>query len=290
MPKIISNFFKKIQSVPSLGETMTRYVWNFDRSHLNLELSLFPSLLFFSSPLFVTSVGWSRSESPKEFVDIATDGQSKVVADAGSDVLYKFQKSWSHLHSNSSENVTKLNEANDLYSSIVSNTVKCQNVFNSFEELLGTGNIFNEIYKLIDCIEGDLKMSSELFLQLEEILNFKEEECFRNEMRKKFDVKYYLNIYEQQQGRSFEQMKKLLHQEMLRRQHERETLETLKLRERQETFQREFEQQLQLYKQNGQIVKRSNSPGESSSIALEDISIEPDEDDKVNLEKFLKDE
>lgn len=264
----------------------------------NLELEF----CFFK--YFLLSYSWPRSESPKEFTDSTTDGQNKIIADTGSDVLFKFQKNWSQIHSRSENNLIKVNQANELYTSILLKTEKYQNTLKSFDDLLTNSNVFDDIYKLIDSIEDDLKITSKLFLKLEEILNLKEEESFKREMRKKFDVNYYLTIYEEQQNRSLEQFKKFLHQEMLKKQHEKEKLENIKLRERQEIYQREFEQQLKLYKQNGIIaIKQSNStlPIDSSSsstvaaaasaaIALEDISIEPDEDDKVNFENFLKDD
>lgn len=217
------------------------------------------------------------------------DGHSKVIADAGADVLHKFEKNWSQLHAMSEENSMKLDQVTSLYSSILSQTVKYHSALQSFESMMSDKGVFNEITSVIDCIEDDLKTASSLLRQLEKLLELKEEEAFQGEMRKKFDVTYYLKIYEEQQIRSISEVEKMLRTEAERKEFERNRLENLNAMRRQEMYQREFEEQLKLYRENG-VINHPDSALEASSIALEDISIEPDENDKSELEKFLKEE
>ena len=218
-----------------------------------------------------------------------TDGHSKVVADAGADVLHKFEKNWSQLHAMSEENSAKIDQVSALYSSILSQTVKYHSALQSFESMMGDKGVFNEITSVIACIEDDLKNASSLLEQLETMLALKEEEAFQGEMKKKFDVTYYLKIYEEQQIRSIKEMEKMLRTEAEKKEHERNRLEHLNAMRRQEMYQREFEEQLKLYRENGQ-TNQPDAGMEASSIALEDISIEPDEKDKSELEEFLKEE
>lgn len=140
----------------------------------------------------------------------------------------------------------------------------------------------------IKTIGDDLTQAMSCMQELEQAIQLKEESLFQTEMRKRFDSQYVLKIHEEKLNREFEKIAVSLESEHLRRMRELRISEENAIREKQESFRRAFEQELMEYKKGGKI-RRPEHANSSAGPSLEEILVEPDEDDRLCLEEFLDD-
>lgn len=145
-----------------------------------------------------------------------------------------------------------------------------------------------EMENSIKEIGDDLSQAMACMEELERAIQSKEESLFQIEMRKRFDSQYVLKIHEEKLNREFEKIAVSLEAEHMRRIREFRISEENAIRVKQESFRRAFEQELMDYKR-GARIHRPEPADASAGPSLEEILVEPDEDDRLCLEQFLDD-
>ncbi|GIX89973.1 dysbindin [Caerostris extrusa] len=127
-------------------------------------------------------------------------------------------------------------------------------------------------------LEGLFEEVEDALINLEDVIETQELQ------ERQLDHRFQLAMYKEKKLADFEDMKAKLGEEHACRVLEYEKKQGEILKERQNTFQEVFEEELQQYKKHGIKELRKNS---AQSVSLEDIEIE---DDASALDEFLGDE
>ncbi|XP_032683402.1 dysbindin protein homolog [Odontomachus brunneus] len=221
--------------------------------------------------------GLSSTEKPKNKKPINV---RNVNYDAGADVLHRFQLQWNELHELAEENAGKAQEADTLISSIYE---KLQHEWNSITCLNSTlayiPKINNSIQDLMDQI-GNLQ---EMFEEVEGALYRLED---LNEMldlqNRQLEHRFQLAMYKEKKLLELNNFKAKLANEHIERISQHELKQQKKLKERRETFEEVFKEDLEEYKATGSIPKL---PLSSQGPSLDEIVL--DIDTKI-FDEFLE--
>ncbi|XP_014481052.1 PREDICTED: dysbindin protein homolog [Dinoponera quadriceps] len=199
--------------------------------------------------------GLSSTESPKSKKSINV---RNVNYDAGADILHRFQLQWNELHELAEENAGKAQAADTLVSGIYE---KLQHEWNSVTCLNSTlayiPKINNAIQDLMDQI-GNLQ---EMFEEVEGALYRLED---LNEMldlqNRQLEHRFQLAMYKEKKLLELNNFKAKLSNEHIERISQHELKQQKKLKERRETFEEVFKEDLEEYKATGSIPKLPLSP------------------------------
>ncbi|XP_011057706.1 PREDICTED: dysbindin protein homolog [Acromyrmex echinatior] len=221
--------------------------------------------------------GLSTPEHPKSK---KSANVRNVNYDAGADVLHHFQLQWNELHELAEENAGKAQEADVLISSIYE---KLQHEWNNVTCLNNTlayiPKINNAIQDLMDQI-GNLQ---EMFEEVEGALYRLED---LNEMldlqSRQLDHRFQLALYKEKKLIELNNFKTKLANEHTERLSQHELNQQKKLKERRETFEEAFKEDLEEYKTTGSIPKL---PVSAKGPSLDEIVL--DIDSKI-FDEFLE--
>ncbi|EFN76857.1 dysbindin protein homolog [Harpegnathos saltator] len=221
--------------------------------------------------------GLSSTETPK---NKKPTNIRNVNYDAGADILHRFQLQWNELHELSEENAGKAQEADTLVSSIHE---KLQHEWDSVTCLNSTlayiPKINNAIQDLMDQI-GNLQ---EMFEEVEGALYRLED---LNEMldlqNRQLEHRFQLAMYKEKKLLELNNFKAKLANEHIERISQYELKQQKKLKERRETFEEVFKEDLEEYKATGSISKL---PLSSEGPSLDEIVL--DIDTKI-FDEFLE--
>ncbi|KAL6266527.1 hypothetical protein P5V15_003374 [Pogonomyrmex californicus] len=222
--------------------------------------------------------GLSITEHPKSKKSVSNI--RNVNYDAGADVLHHFQLQWNELHELAEENAGKAQEADALISSIYE---KLQHEWNNVACLNNTlayiPKINNAIQDLMDQI-GNLQ---EMFEEVEGALYRLED---LNEMldlqSRQLDHRFQLALYKEKKLIELNNFKTKLANEHTERLSQHELNQQKKLKERRETFEEAFKEDLEEYKATGSIPKL---PVSTEGPSLDEIVL--DVDSKI-FDEFLE--
>ncbi|KAL0131111.1 hypothetical protein PUN28_002595 [Cardiocondyla obscurior] len=200
--------------------------------------------------------------------------------DAGADVLHHFQLQWNELHELTEENAGKAQEADVLISCIYEKLEQeWSNITTLNNTLAYIPKINNAIQDLMDQI-GNLQ---EMFEEVEGDLYRLED---LNEMldlqSRQLDHRFQLALYKEKKLMELNNFKAKLANEHTERLSQHELNQQKKLKERRETFEEAFKEDLEEYKATGSIPKVSVS---AEGPSLEEIVL--DIDSKI-FDEFLE--
>ncbi|KFM82686.1 Dysbindin, partial [Stegodyphus mimosarum] len=121
-------------------------------------------------------------------------------------------------------------------------------------------------------LEGIFEEVEDALMNLEDVIETQELQ------ERQLDHRFQLAMYKEKKLADFEDMKVKLGEEHAHRVFEYEKKQEAVLRERQNTFQEAFEEELQQYKTHGikELRKRVSSQSSATSVSLEEIDLEED--------------
>ncbi|GIY13107.1 uncharacterized protein CDAR_420701 [Caerostris darwini] len=206
---------------------------------------------------------------------------------AGANLLHYYQQQWEVLHENDATNAKKAEEVDTLISNLHTycvdhlSIIKQLNIQLAALPQLQTGIM--DLMGKIGELEGLFEEVEDALINLEDVIETQELQ------ERQLDHRFQLAMYKEKKLADFEDMKAKLGEEHACRVLEYEKKQGEILKERQNTFQEVFEEELQQYKKHGikELRKRVSSTSSAQSVSLEDIEIE---DDASALDEFLGDE
>lgn len=204
---------------------------------------------------------------------------------AGAELLSHFQSQWHDIHTKSLENAAKAEEASKLIESTTRSLAKKCAVLSEFDTLL-TGVLGAEA--ALKTLEADFVTAIEYSNVLEGLideLQLKKEVEEQEKLQLK--AKYQLALYKEKRVAEHETFKAKVASAHRQKVNEFEKLVQDRLKERQETFQAAYEDDLQTYKEQGKLEKQSRKL--ESTPSLEEIEVEAAVEDKEALDQFLAD-
>ncbi|KAF7493105.1 hypothetical protein SSS_08200 [Sarcoptes scabiei] len=211
-----------------------------------------------------------------------------VNLDAGCEFIYYFQENWSKIKTQSTENVKKAQTIDNHLTDLNNDFEKFLENISQFDQLYE--HLLPEITSDLDIVENELKMTNKMIDEMQKLIL----EMQKNNLRKRFD---------QQRIESIENHNKILamksdslakyESDLFQKKELRKLQE---LQERQSVFQEAFEDEIRTYKKKNSMRNQHqvNDGGvdgylQNFQSKLEEISIEIDQNDADELEKFLSD-
>ncbi|XP_071037915.1 dysbindin-like [Parasteatoda tepidariorum] len=210
-----------------------------------------------------------------------------VSQNAGGDLLHHYQEQWSELHKNDTDSAFKAEEADmligNLHSFCTERLTAIKQLNNQLVALpqLQTGIL--ELMGKIGELEGVFEEVEDALVNLEDVIEISELQ------ERQLDHRFQLAMYKEKKLSDFEDMKAKLGEEHAHKVFQHEKKQSAVLRERQNTFQEAFEEEIQQYKTHGirELRKRVSSQSSANSVSLEDIELD---EDASALDEFLGDE
>lgn len=205
---------------------------------------------------------------------------------AGAELLHHYQKQWESLHRKTEANSQLSGEVAKLVTELSSSANRRSKVMNDFVALTST---LPQINEAIDLVAEDLKTLEKQITEAENLLTDLQDKKEKEALdRLELDQKYQLALYKEKRARQTEELKVKLALEHAEKVKVYEKQQQAILKERQKVFQAAFEEELDFYKKHGKIEKKlsEETPG---TPKLEEIEVEPDEETKAALDKFLSD-
>ena len=228
-----------------------------------------------SSGLLDLSIGEKKSKNPVKGVNL----------NAGFKLLSWHQAHWAKCHQTTQENAELAEKVAHQLEKYETGTIRQQNAVKNFISLCET---LPQLEESISTISEDLNSLKRNILCLEEALDeLKIRKELENLIQFKVDQKYRLARYKDYKISELESLKSRLAADHAKKIANYEKLELLKLKERQLAYQAAFEEDLNFYKAHGKLINKTDSDEKIKS--LEEIEVEPDEEDKKALDQFLED-
>ncbi|XP_034173364.1 dystrobrevin binding protein dysbindin [Osmia lignaria lignaria] len=200
--------------------------------------------------------------------------------DAGADILHRFQLQWNELHELAEENAGKAQEANNLIGTIYERLEEeWKNITCLNSTLAHIPKINNAIQDLMDQI-GTLQ---EMFEEVEGAIYRLED---LNEMldlqNRQLDHRFQLALYKEKKLAELNIIKAKLANEHIERVSQYELKQQKMMKERRETFEEVFKEELKEYKETGSISKL---PVTQQGPSLDEIVLDVD---SAVFDKFLE--
>ncbi|XP_029037976.1 dysbindin protein homolog [Osmia bicornis bicornis] len=200
--------------------------------------------------------------------------------DAGADILHRFQLQWNELHELAEENTGKAQEANNLIGTIYERLEEeWKNITCLNSTLAHIPKINNAIQDLMDQI-GTLQ---EMFEEVEGAIYRLED---LNEMldlqNRQLDHRFQLALYKEKKLAELNIIKAKLANEHIERVSQYELKQQKMMKERRETFEEVFKEELKEYKETGSISKL---PVTQQGPSLDEIVLDVD---SAVFDKFLE--
>ncbi|XP_055943222.1 dysbindin-like [Argiope bruennichi] len=210
-----------------------------------------------------------------------------ITPNAGANLLHYYQQQWQELHENDSINAKKAEEVDALIGNLHLycvehlSYIKQLNIQLAALPQLQTGIM--DLMGKIGELEGLFEEVEDALVNLEDVIETQELQ------ERQLDHRFQLAMYKEKKLADFEDMKAKLGEEHAHRVQEFEKRQSLILKERQNTFQEVFEEEVKEYKKHGlkELRRRVSSNSSQKSVSLEEIDLE---EDASALDEFLGDE
>ncbi|XP_076391631.1 dystrobrevin binding protein dysbindin isoform X3 [Megachile rotundata] len=207
-----------------------------------------------------------ENPKPKKFINIRN-----VNYNAGADILHKFQLEWNELHELAEENAGKAQEANKLIGTIY------EKLENEWKNIMCLNSILAHIPKLNNAIQELMDQIGTLQEMFEEV----ESAIYRledlNEMldlqNRQLDHRFQLALYKEKKLAELNVIKAKLANEHIDRVSKYELKQQKMMKERRETFDEVFKEELKEYKETGSISKL---PVTQQGPSLDEIVLDVD--------------
>lgn len=209
-----------------------------------------------------------------------------ISLNAGADLLHHYQQLWKELHDNDARNAKKAEEVDallgNLHSYCFDHLTMVRQLNTQFAALPQLQTSILDLMGKIGELEGVFEEVEDALMNLEDVIEIQELQ------ERQLDHRFQLAMYKEKKLADFEDMKVKLGKEHAHKLFEHEKKQDAYLRERQNTFQEAFEEEIQQYKVHGELRKRiSSTSSAEASISLEDIDLG---EDATVLDDFFDDE
>lgn len=226
--------------------------------------------------------GLSTSDSVHKHIPV---GGRKVNYNAGGELLLKYQNEWSELHKLSEENAVQAQVVDDLITKL---HTECQK---SWTSMNAAAMVLASVPQILADVQGlmtQLGTLTETFEEVETGLARLEDIVEVQELQEQqLDHRFQLALYKERRLAELEAVRDKLAAEHAQRIREHEARQEVALRERQETFEQAFKEDLQQYKESGTLPGTISPPGQKTT-SLEEVILEPE--DPAALDSFLEDD
>ncbi|XP_054165453.1 dysbindin-like [Oppia nitens] len=210
----------------------------------------------------------------------------KVNLNAGADLLHRYQTQWQEVHEINERNAKLADEVYKAIDLVDSQTKREKNVINEFISQLTS---LPQLIESMEAIEKDLIKTKNDFIKVEQLLTKLQDMKEIEEIDKiKIDHKFKLEAYKDQNIANLDAIRVKFAVQYTQRVHEFERQQQSVLKERQQAFQKAFEEELHLYKTQGKIEPKVTNNSDINNVCIEDIDIETEKSDNDALEEFLQ--
>lgn len=207
-----------------------------------------------------------ENPKPTKFINIRN-----VNYDAGADILHRFQLEWNELHELAEENAGKAQEANKLIGTIY------EKLENEWKNIMCLNSTLAHIPKLNNAIQELMDQIGTLQEMFEEV----ESAIYRledlNEMldlqNRQLDHRFQLALYKEKKLAELNVIKAKLANEHIDRVSKYELKQQKMMKERRDTFDEVFKEELKEYKETGSISKL---PVTQQGPSLDEIVLDVD--------------
>ncbi|KAL7301021.1 dysbindin protein homolog [Trichogramma pretiosum] len=216
------------------------------------------------------------SMKPKKFVNTRN-----VNYDAGADVLHHFQMEWNNMHELAEENAQKAQEADALIATIHE---KIELQWNSIAILNNTLSSIPKINSDIQALMDQIGTLQEMFEEVENaIFEVEDLQEILDLQSSQLDHRFQLALYKEKKLAELKNIREKYANEHLEKVSRHERAQEKLLRERQNTFDEAFREEIKEYKKTGSVPKTPTTSHKGPS--LEEIVIEAD---SADFDEFLK--
>lgn len=212
--------------------------------------------------------GLTVVENPKhkKFTNIRN-----VHYDAGADVLHRFQLQWNELHELAEENAEKAQEADKLITSIYE---RLEQEWNNVACLNSTLAYIPKINSAIQDLMDQIGTLQEMFEEVEgAIYRLEDLNEVLDLQSSQLDHRFQLALYKEKKLAELNSVKAKLANEHIERVSKHELKQQKILKERRETFEEVFKEELEEYKSTGSIPK---IPVTKEGPSLDEIDLDID--------------
>ncbi|XP_054710676.1 dysbindin-A-like [Uloborus diversus] len=209
----------------------------------------------------------------------------EVSQNAGGSMLHHYQELWKELHESDAYNAKKAEEVDSVIGNLHSFCFDHLSVVRQLNiQLAALPQLQTSIMDLMSKIgelEGVFEEVEDALMNLEDVIETQELQ------ERQLDHRFQLAMYKEKKLADFEDMKVKLGEVHAHKVFEYEKKQEAILKERQNTFQEVFEEEVQQYKTHGELRKRvSSTSSAEASVSLEEIDLE---EDASALNDFLGD-
>ncbi|XP_074596733.1 dystrobrevin binding protein dysbindin [Brevipalpus obovatus] len=244
-----------------------------------------------STSLLDLSTKSKEKPSPKKVVD-------GINFEAGFSLLSCNQKKWEKLHSQTEANAKLADDVAQNLAAFEARSLRHNHAINNFlDQCSKMSLVEDEIQALVDDFESLKKSIS----QVESILDkLHSRDELNNFVQFQAEENYKFSKYKERKNIELDALRNRLAAEHAKKIQEFEKAEAIRLKEKHKLYHDAFEEQLQLYKTYGKVVKvgiNGKSVDDSDDEdpqcihllkPLEEIDVEPDEADKKAYNSFLE--
>jgi len=210
----------------------------------------------------------------------------KVDLNAGAELLHRYQTQWQQMHEMSESNAKSAEEVSKVIAVVDSNAKKQESLI---KDLLTQLSSLPQMVESIESLEKDLIKCKNNFLKAEQLLTTLEDNKEVEDLEKlKIDQHFKIEIYKDSKTSQLEALRVKLAVEHTDKVHDFERQQQNILKERQEAFQKVFEEELNHYKTHGKVETKVQNNSKQRIPSIEEIEIETQKSDEEALEEFLQ--
>lgn len=232
--------------------------------------------------LKVGEVSLSRSKS-----QLFRKKHFSVNFNAGADLLQHYQKQWQEFHNLNDDNAKQAEEVGRLIENLQG---QCQEQSSAIQQIViqlsqvprlqtSVSTLMNKIGEL----EGIFEEVEVALFNLEDVIEMQQLQ------EKQLDQRFQLALHKEKRLAGFDDIKSKLAEDHAVKLLEYEKRQQKLQLEREEAFKEVFEEDMQQYKEFGCIERPPSCNSVRSTLGLEEIQLDEDEEDKEKLNEFLED-
>ncbi|KAL1455092.1 hypothetical protein WDU94_009211 [Cyamophila willieti] len=205
---------------------------------------------------------------------------------AGGDMLHRCLTQWNEMHTLSEENAQKAQDADEKISKI------CNHTNSQLSQIMKLCFSLNVLPKLVDKTKDVINQTKNLevlFNDLENSLTYLEEIIQVQKVQEtQLEKRFKLALHKENKLKQLEILRGSLERNYNEEVKIIEERKAIQAKERQKTFEEAFKQDLEVYKQSGNlnVIDTSKIANENTVSSLEDIELDVDDSD---LNKMLTD-
>lgn len=199
-------------------------------------------------------------------------------ADAGGNMLHKVLNQWNELHTQSEENAQKAQVADEKINSI------CKHTNLQLSQMVQLCFSLNQLPKLVDRTRAVIQQTENLesqFKDLENSLSYLEEIIHLQKVQEKqLESRFKLAMHKESKLKQLESLRGSMERNYNEKVKNIEERKAILSKERQKTFEEAFKQDLELYKQSGNLnIITTNKVNTSDHLVscLEEVELDVDD-------------